>query len=368
MDSIRPTLLTSSPGGPQTRVATEEGAPAPQGDSVVIGGGQAAPPQIPPRVAAAEAPPAPPAPPPAQTMPPEAPQGFVNVPVTLAVPIELVTPDAQGNVPVSQYKPSLLPPGAIVTSEKEVQDLVATIKRQTLPPGTHPEIDPSPLGRKLDIAAKTLAKVGGSIGTFATASLAYPGAWMTLSHGIAGPLAMVTGPLSIISGLSDAKESANLSGYYQGLKAEGVTSLPMPGLVQTDKGPQMGVVEEPIDKLIGQAKDKTVVGSAQALAGALALAAGACALAAVPGVAALAIGSIVIGVAGAMYMARGALAPLFKGMFHRGGGEAQQQAQQQKQEPQVAPPGAGGVEGADSHGRIEPTFATPPKPNEQPQG
>lgn len=298
-------------------------------DSVRLGTSQPSP--TPPQTVAPEAPAQSQAPA-APVQPPENPQGFVNVPVTLAVPIELVTPDANGNIPLSQYTPDLRPPNAIYTTQEDVQELVETVKRQTLPPGTHAEIDTSAAAHRVEVGQKTFAKVANSIGGMATYSLARPSAHLTIPSAVAAPVALVAGGLNIYTGLEQSKQSLNLKGYYEGLKKEGVEVLPMQVPVKTKEGLQMQQVEVPLDNLIGSAKNSAIVGGTQALSGAFMIGSAAAMLAALPAAPALAVGAIVLNIAGPLYASREQLAMVVKAAWekikeklHIGAQEAQQQ-------------------------------------------
>lgn len=336
MPTVAPAAPQSAPPAPQAQI---EAPPVAQ-DSVYISASQ--PPVAQPQ-AAAPAQPQAPAPP---VLPPENPQGFVNVPVTLAVPVELVTPDANGNIPLSQYTPDLRPPNAIYTTQEHVQELVETVKRQTLPPGTHAEIDTSPAAHKVEVGQKTFAKVMNSVGGLATYSLARPGASLTIPSAIAAPIALVAGGLNIYTGLEQSKESLNLKGYYEGLKKEGVDVLPMQVPVKTKEGVEMQQVDVPIDNLIGSAKDTAIVGGTQALSGAFMIGSAAAMLAALPAAPALAVGAIVLSVAGPLYAARGQFAMVAKAAWakikeklHIGPKEEQQQPQgKERIEPTISVP------------------------------
>lgn len=367
MDStIRPTMTPTAmpaatpPPAPATETAS---APAVAQDSVTLGASQPSPAAAPPVAPEPQAPAAPPA----ATAPPESPQGFVNVPVTLAVPIELVTPDADGNIPLSQYTPDLRPPNAIYTTQEHIQELVETVKKQALPPGTHAEIDTSPAGHKVEVGQKTFGKVMNSVGGLATYSLAREGASLTLPVGIATPIALVAGGLNIYTGLEQAKDSLNLKGYYEGLKKEGVDVLPMQVPVKTKEGVQMQQVEVPIDRLIGSAKDTAVVGGTQALSGAFMIGAGAAMLAALPAAPALAVGAIVLSVAGPLYAARGQFAMVAKAAWekikeklHIGGDDAQDKGKE-RVEPTVSIPSPASPEAAAPAPPEAPSSAEQPK-------
>jgi hypothetical protein len=289
--------------------------------------------------------------------------------VTLTVPIELVTPDKNGNVPISQYTPELRPPDAIYTTEKDIREFEETIRKQTLPPGTHPELDNSPGGKKIDVGQKTFGKVMVSVGGLATYSLAREGARFTIPAAIAAPVALVAGGIGIYTGLDQAKQGLNLKGYYEGLKKEGVEVLPMQVPVKTKDGVQVQQVEVPIDQMIGSAKDSAVVGGAQALSGAFMIASGAAMLAALPAAPALAIGSIVLSVAGPLYAARGQFAMVGKALWEKIkeklhiGHKAE--APQERKEPTLDP---NAVAQPDPNPKAEPTIAPANTGSEQPQG
>ncbi|NDD31813.1 MAG: hypothetical protein EB084_26500, partial [Proteobacteria bacterium] len=273
-------------------------------------------------------------------------------------------PDAQGNIPLSQYTPDLRPPNAIYTTQEHVQELVETVKKQTLPPGTHPEIDMSPAGHKVEVGQKTFSKLAISVGGLANFSLARPGAMLTIPAAVATPIALVAGGLGVYAGLEQAKNSLNLKGYYEGLEKEGVQVLPMQVPVRTKEGTQVQQVEVPIKQVISSAKDQAVLGGAQAVGGALMIASGCAALAALPAAPMLAVGSIVVSIAAPLYAARGQFVMLGKAVWekikdklHIGGKESK------SDEPAAPGAQAPAIEAAKTPAAPPvPSVATPPVP------
>ncbi|MBM3464462.1 MAG: hypothetical protein FJX76_20390 [Armatimonadetes bacterium] len=263
----------------------------------------------------------------------------------MRVPAELCKPDANGQVPLAQYVPKLVPPTAIITDQAEVQNLVETVKKQAAPPGTHPEINPSKAGHKVDVAKQTavkLAQTGGQLAAYSI--MTGGGGFLTLPMSVAGPLGVIGGTIGVIAGLDQAKEALNLKAYYENLKAEGTTVIPIQVPVQTKDGTQVQVQEVSVDALIKGARDTAIVGGLTSAAGIATAAAG------LAGAAPLAVAAIVIGVGAALYQARGqlamvgkALAEKVKGWFKKDEAEEGKdagtaQAQPQAPTPQATPP------------------------------
>ncbi len=268
------------------------------------------------------------------------PKGYVNVPVVLTVPIELVTPDEHGNIPLQQYTPDLRPPDVFYTNKQEVDRLVDTVRKETLPTGTHAELDDSSAGHKIDVARNVIGKMAPSLGGLSVYSLAREGAHLTIPAAVAAPLALVAGGITVMSGLEAARKSLNTKAYYQELQKQGVQNLPVQVPQRTADGVRQTTIDVPIGRVIQGAQDQAVVGGVQALSGALTVAAGAAALAALPAAAALAIGAVVLNVAGPLYAMRNQFATLYhavadkiKNRLHLGGNSTPAEIPELKQVP-----------------------------------
>lgn len=282
-------------------------------------------PQAPPQTTA-------PAPAPAETQAPVVPQDFVQINVPMNIPADLLKPGANGQVPLASFQPKLIPPDAIITSEGEVKNLVDTVRKQAAPPGTHPEINPSAGGHKVDVAKQTIIKLSNTAGGLATYSLMRNGGFLAIPHAVALPLAIVGGSIGVIAGLDQAREALNLKGYYEGLKKDGVETIPIQVPVQTRVGVQVQVRDVAVDDLIKGAKDTAVVGGIQTAAGVLMAAAG------MGGGPIAAIASVVLQAGAALYAAKGQLAMVataawdkVKHAFHHDG------AKEAEQQPPAAP-------------------------------
>jgi hypothetical protein len=288
---------------------------------------------ISPQVAQAQRQAAPPAAAPQQEAPPAVPQDFVEINVPMQIPTPLVTPGADGTVPLQNYEPKLVPRGAIITSEAEVKSLVDTVKNQAAPPGTHPEINMSAAGNKADVAKKTVVKLANLGGSLATYSLMTTGgSFMAIPDAIAAPIAVVGGAIGTIAGLDQMKEALNLRGYYQGLKAQGVEVIPIQVPVQTKGGVEVQMKEVPVDDLIKGARDAAIGAGATTAASVLMTVAG------LGGGPPFAIASVVLTAGGAIFQMRGQLAQVGKAVWEKIKGAFRKD--EEKPADQPAAPGA----------------------------
>lgn len=269
-------------------------------------------------------------------------EDFVDINVPMRIPAALVTPDAQGNVPLQSYQPKLVPANAIITSQEEVQSLVETVRKQTLPAGTHPEINDSKAGARVDAAKNLVVKLAGSAGSLGAYSLLHPAgalSYLTVPATIGAPMAVVGGAIGTIAGLDQAKSALNRKGYFEDMKAQGVQTVALPQPVRTKEGIQVQMVELPIDKAINMARDQAIVGGMMSASSTLMTAAG---LTANP---ALAVASIAVSVGSVLYALHDKIADLAVAIWHKitgDKGEAapppEATAPAQPQKPQEAAP------------------------------
>jgi hypothetical protein len=258
-----------------------------------------------------------------------APADFVEINVPMRIPTELVTPDANGNTALSQYQPKLLPADAIITNEAEVKTLVDSVRKQALPDGTHPEINMTADGKKVEAAKNTIVKLASSAGSLGVYSLmVHHGGLFTIPHAFAAPFAVVGGAIGVLSGLDQAKEALNLKGYYQSLKAQGVESVPMQIPVRTKDGQDVETRDVPTADLVKGARDTAIVGGMQSLAGALMCAAG------LGGGPVVALASVVVTAGSALYAARGQFAAVAKACWSKIASHFHKQPEQQPQPSQ----------------------------------
>lgn len=266
--------------------------------------------------------------------PVQAQQDFVDISVPMRIPSALVTPDAQGNVPLQSYQPKLVPQDAIITNQLEVQNLVETVRKQALPPGTHPEIDNSKAGARVDAGKNALVKLASTAGGLGAYSLLHPAgalSYLTVPASIGAPMAIVGGAIGVIAGLDQTKNALNLKGYYEGMKAQGIQTVAVPQPVRTKEGFQMQMVEMAIDKVIGSARDQAVVGSMMATSSTLMCAAG------MTSNGPLAIASIAVSLGTVVYALHGKIADLAVAVWNKITGHGSEEGAPPEAPPAAAP-------------------------------
>ena len=269
---------------------------------------------------------------------PTQPKGTTEVNVPVQVPAEMLVADPKtGRMPIDDYQVQLVPKDAVITNQAEVQKLVGQVREETLPQGMVAKVADSPAGSKVARGKAALGSLGQMAGGIGVYNLAGWGGW-GLSAAVASQLCGIGGAIGLFMGADQLKEALDAKHFYEGLKARGTETIPVPVPMRDAQGKTVqGVREVPIDDVVKGARDKaimsgiTVVSSGFMITAAL----GAPPLVAV-GAVVLGIGSMVFGMRGALKAIGGKIAEKFKNLFHRHKSPATE-APGTAQKPQVVP-------------------------------
>lgn len=233
-----------------------------------------------------------------QEAPPPEIADSVQINVPIAIPKEMMVPGKDGKRPIDDFEVQLIPKGAVVTNQGEIQDLVAQVREQTLPEGMKADVADSPAGIKVAKGKQVVGQLAQMAGGFGLMNLmgSNPASW-------AGPAAIAGGVIGGVNALDQLKKGFDMKAYYEGMKAKGQETIQIP--VQQKDGTVINQ-EVKIDDLIRGAKDSVVVSGLQALGSALTAGAG------MGGGPMLAMASMAVQIGALLFAARHAIAAVAK--------------------------------------------------------
>ena len=190
----------------------------------------------------------------------------VELQVPLSISADMFIPDETGKLPIENYDIRLVPKNAVITSKDEISEIASNAAKEACPDGMTVKVEDSKAGKNVGISKNAISALAKGAGSLALLNLA-----AASGTAIAAPVAIAAGAVGAITSLDGLKDSFNLKGYYDGLKAQGITDVQVP--VKQSDGTET-TLEVPVDKLISNAKDSIITHSLNTVVNVFTVAAG----------------------------------------------------------------------------------------------